>query len=189
MAIRCARRRAIASLFLAAAFVPVSALAQGPIVRASCPVVADTLIRQRTPTTSYDTYPKGWAHSAVEGTAGSWIEALLRFDLTDCLPANAQLADAALRVWVTNPSAYPFDLFELLQPFSATASWNAYAQPAGAGWAQSGAMGAGSDYGARVGSIASAQSGALSIPLARAIVQGWAGAATASIVVRPTGSP
>jgi hypothetical protein len=165
--------------------VPTTAVAQ--TINTSCPVVQDTLIRQLTPTTTYNTYTKGWADSAVEGIAGSWIETLLRFDLSTCLPAGARVVSASLNVYVTNASASPIVVDELLRPFTGAATWRQAAS--GVPWTTEGAMGAGTDYGARLGTIASSALGALSIPLTPSLIQGWVGSATRSIVVRPTGTP
>jgi hypothetical protein len=145
------------------------------------------MIRQRTPTLSYNTYPKGWAHSAVEGVSGSWIEGLLQFDLSACLPSNAVVADASLQVHVTDASNYSFEIREMLRPFSAYATWTRYST--WSQWTREGAMGAGSDYGARVASVETAPLGLLAIPLDTAVVQRWVGAPHASLVVRPTGVP
>ena len=183
------RRFAFAICFITIALTPAEARAQYTSVSASCPVLRDTNIRQRTPTATYDAYPKGWAHSAVEGVAGSWIEALLQFDLSACLPAGARVSAASLRLYVTNASTYPFEVYEMLRPFSAAANWKVYAAGSSAGWTSAGAMGALTDYGARVATIASAAAGPVTIPLTANVVQRWAGSSSASIVIRPTGTP
>ena len=188
MSLTVRRRHWFAAWLLAAALPPASAHAQSAIVRASCSLVQDTLIRQRTPTLSYNTYPKGWAHSAVENIAGSWIETLLEFDVTSCLPVNARVLEASLTLHVTNASTYTFELYELLRTFSGTATWHIPARDAAA-WTQAGAMGAGNDYGARVGTIGPAGIGQLTVPLIASVVQRWTGGTSASIVVRPTGTP
>jgi len=153
-----------------------------------CPVVADTLLRQLTPTTNYDTYPKMWAHSAVEGVAGSWIEGVMRFDLSSCLPAGATVTAANLVINVTNATSYPYQFNELLRPFVSTqANWNVWAS--GSSWTLPGAMGSGNDYGGLLATTTGASAGTKTIALSTSVVQGWAGSASRSIVVRPTGTP
>ena len=58
------------------------------------------------------------------------------------------VADASLHVHVTDASNYSFEIREMLRPFSASATWTRYS--ISSQWTREGAMGAGSDYGARV---------------------------------------
>ena len=155
-----------------------------------CPVIADTLLRQLPPTdtTNYDTYNKMWAHSAVEGNAGSWIEGVMRFDLSSCLPAGATVTAASLVIHVTNSTSYPYQFNELLRAFVSTeANWHVW--KSGSNWTSPGAMGSGTDYGALLATVTGAATGTKTIALSTSVVQGWAGSSSRSIVVRPTGTP
>jgi len=116
------RRFAFTLCFIAAALSSATTPARSGSISASCHVLQDTLIRQLTPTVSYNTYSKGWAHSAVGGIAGLWVETLLRFDLSTCLPAHARVSGASLHLYVTNPSNYPFEPAALDQALIAGAA-------------------------------------------------------------------
>lgn len=105
----------LAELLVRWAARPVRAVSAGPVpplASVSLEAIADTWLRQEAPTRNYG----GSTTIQVSPNTTNRQTNLMMWDLTG-IPANATVTAANLTFYVTNPSAFDFNLYELKRPW------------------------------------------------------------------------
>ena len=146
-----------------------------------------------------DTYLNAWATTTNYGSAAYLTVrtqdaqvALLRFDLQGVLPANAQVEQAQLELWVasrSNPSGLEARLFQVYRPWEEMAATWTLAR-AGEPWEAAGCNGAGDRAAAATDTSSWTQEGVWVGFEVGELVRGWLAepGGNAGVVVRGVGS-
>lgn len=135
----------------------------------------DTMLEQNAPKSAHGGDGSLSVSGDTPGGSGKDDVALLRWDLSATIPADAVVSAASITLAVSDKASQSYELHEVLRPWTESqATWNVAAS--GAPWASAGGKGAG-DRGVLVlGSITAAATGSYTIDLNAggvAVVQRW----------------